>query len=147
VLIREADEALNFRQRNARARGHDCSLVVEIHHDSYPPRSTAHAMGCYHHRGNRVTRAIGGWVLNHAPIQLRSSRLVCAHDNPTRSDDDWLQNPETVVEAYSASVLLVECAFLSNVQDLQFVLSKRGVDMIAWSIVMGLHKYALIAGA
>lgn len=146
ALIRQTDETLSFRQRAERARHIGCDYMVACHFDSFQ-RQSAHGMGCYYARGDSVSRNIGGWVLNHAPLTLRSARLVCAHDDPTRKDDDWLERPEAVVEGYGVPTLLIEFAFISNRKDLEFVVSPRGMDMMAWSAVMGLHRYALIAGA
>jgi N-acetylmuramoyl-L-alanine amidase len=144
-LIRREDEKLSLYQRNARARHIGCDLVVSCHFDSLPARSTAHGLSAYYHRGNSATRSVAEWLVRHSPLPLRGGRVVCAHDDPSRTDDDWLENPEAIVTAYSASVLLIEFAFLSNERDLDFVLSSRAIDMCAWSAIMALHRYAIIS--
>lgn len=141
VLLRSWDQALDRAEMKQRANIYGINLVVEIHHDSLPTNNAVHGLCCYYARENNTIKNVGIWTVEHSPLPLRGGRVICAHDDPDRDDDDWLVRPQTVVQCYTQDTLLVECCFLSNPKDFEFRMGPKAPDMIANSIVAGIIRY------
>jgi N-acetylmuramoyl-L-alanine amidase len=140
-LIRRWDETLTFTERGHRANEMLADLVVAIHHDNLPSNRLAHGLSCYHKHNDKRMRSTASWMVNSSPLQLRGGRVVDAYNDPDRDDDDWLERPQTVLNAYSQDVVLVECCYLSNAGDLAFLALPHSTDLIASSIVSGVVRY------
>jgi N-acetylmuramoyl-L-alanine amidase len=147
ALIRHDDEVLNWRQRNQRAEALGCGLVVSIHHDNLPRNTRARGIGAYHRRGDGITRDLARFAVNNAPSALLiGGRVLCAHDDKTRKDDDWLQNPQAVVQAYGCHALLLEFGFMSNKRNLAHAISTAGIEENAHTIIAAANRFRKIHG-
>ena len=141
-LIRYDDELLNWRQRNQRAVALGCQLVISIHHDNMPRHPNLRGIGAYHAKGNAITRDLARYSVNNSPSDLLvGGRVVCAHDDPERNDDDWLENPQAVVEAYSAHALLLELGFLSNKRNRAHAISTGGIEQNAHTVIAAANRF------
>lgn len=148
AALRVADIDQSFRTRRAAADRQTADLVISVHFDSFPSRPAFHGLCIYYPRGGGIEKAVGSTIMNHAPLRLRGGRTYCAHNEDGRTDDDWLQRPQNVLDAFTKDskrrALLVECGYLSNPEDRAFILNPRGTEMIALAIAQGISHYALI---
>lgn len=147
ALIRRGDETLNWAQRNTRALNLRCKLVISVHHDNMPSHPKLRGLGAFHPKGDHITRDLARYTCNNAPTDLLvGSRVVCAHDDPERDDDNWLENPEAVVAAYNAPCLLIEFGFLSNKSNLAHAISTTGIEQNAETIIATALRFLRIHG-
>jgi N-acetylmuramoyl-L-alanine amidase len=121
ALIREDDETLRLRHRNAKAIALLADLVISIHHDS---SSKPHRRGlnAFYWRGNGLTRDLARVALDAAPAELAGGRIW---------DQDYSTGVKAVLGCYRADALLIECAFLSNARDVAYAHTTEGIEDLA----------------
>jgi N-acetylmuramoyl-L-alanine amidase len=140
ILTRESDINPGWDARYQTVS--DAEFVVSVHFNANAPNRGLHGAEGYHYPGNDFSRQVCLAGVYGMPIELASSKLFAATDNPG-ADDDWLQRPLTVIEAFrEKSVALIECGYLSNSDDADYLYQPFAVD----EVVNGLRA-AVLRGA
>lgn len=139
------DETLTKRQRNARAESFGAMLAVSIHVDNLIG-SDAHGVCAYYRRGDEVGHALACHAVGTVHTALSGGRVVCAHDDPDRDDDNWLSNPQDVLDNFSMDAVLIEFGFFSDPANLALLRSTPGIDACAELVLSVIDRYDAIKG-
>jgi len=139
VLTRRADFDPSWRARYEAVA--QAAFVVSIHFNAARNTTQANAEG-YHWPGNDRTRRICLAAVAAMPLELMSSKVIAATDEPG-PEDDWLQRPRVVLGAFREKpCALVECGYLTNPGDVEYLGQPYALD----EIVNGLRA-ACVRGA
>lgn len=116
VLDRQGDYNPSWEARYKAAKEAGANIVLGVHFNANADHNVGGAEA-YHWPGNEFTRAVGREFLNAMPPELRRGKIFAATDEPG-ADDDWLQRPRLIVEAFrELPVVVCECGYLSNESD------------------------------
>ena len=141
VLVREQDETLSFRQREQRFQAARADLVISLHLDSTPWDRTAAGTHGYHNKGNAITRHLARFAVNNAPHPLRGGNVIQAFDNPHIRHDNWKRRSQRIVRAYAADTLLLEFGYLSNPENLRYIVSTEGIEACADLVLLVADRF------
>ena len=144
VLTRCDDTTIGYRTRARAMESFGVDLVICLHYDSVPWAPKRRGLDAYHHIGNGVTRRLARFAVNNAPDELRGGKVICAHDDPSTSRDDWIRRPQYLCEVYPMDVLLLEMGFLSNDANRGFVISTDGINACAELVIECCKEYRWI---
>lgn len=139
-----ADEYVSQHERARRMRQCGAEVVVSLHCDSTPWAPEAHGTHAYYRLGDAVGRKLAGFAVKSTPAPLRPGRkgVICAHDNPDIRKDDWKRSSQRIAENYRPlPVVLIEFGYMSNEEDLDFLLSPDGVQRCADLVRAVLEHY------
>jgi N-acetylmuramoyl-L-alanine amidase len=111
VITRTADVTVPLHERHLDAAGKH--LVLSIHCDSDSPG--AHGIACYVSRWNERTQAVAKAILDATPDELKPGRLILC-------PDAGYPRASGLVQGYHEDVVLIECGFLSDRDDREYLL-------------------------
>jgi N-acetylmuramoyl-L-alanine amidase len=142
-LTRSFDERVSFAERRRRMRRCNVDVVVSIHFDSTPWSPESHGTHGYYRKGDVIGCKLAQYACEHAPSELRigSRGVICAHNGPSRQDD-WLARAQVVTTAFEpAPTALLELGYMSNQDDLRYILSREGGEACAKLVIATLEMY------
>ena len=132
VMTRETDIDPSWAARYRIAKEAGAKFVLSIHANANLDRSVNGAEA-YHYPGNRRTEMIGRRWLSSMPWELRTSKVFAATDEPG-PDDDWLQRPLTIINAFrELPVLVAEVCYVTG-DDPIYTQSAYAIDAIVSSL-------------
>lgn len=136
-MTRVADVYILPKHRRAHERQLQPNMVLSIHANSVANAPTAHGMQTYYWPTNDMGRTLAQAILDNAPTQLRGcwQKPIRCYDDPYSDRDDWIRNPKSVVGLYSATCVLVETGFFSNLNDFEYLQSNEGVAAVVTCLV------------
>jgi N-acetylmuramoyl-L-alanine amidase len=143
ILTRTCDQTISYSDRGDYLRLHNVALVIALHYDSTPWAPTKKGLHGYYARGNVGMWALARFAVANAPSELRGGTTICAHDDPLTNRDDWKKHAEYLCDgAYQPiDVLLLELGYLSNLDDLRYVIRTDGIDEQAALVVQCIEHH------
>ena len=134
ALTRETDQSMGLLTRGQLSEKLNASQVVSVHFDSNPDPHLGW-LTCYCDVDDDRSMALGRAVIETAPDALKhGSRIIDVEPN------GWKRRAYNVVHAYRSPALLIECCFVTNVANANFLRSSFGVAALASGFLAALLK-------
>lgn len=129
---RKGDEEISLAKRGVLSQQANADLVISIHVNANenPEHRGAYAL---HWPGNDVGRMVADTISVTMPRELRTGRVFAA-------DDDW-PRVRNVIGRHRVTSVLVECGYVSNPQDREFLKSSGAYELIACAIRAGVFRF------
>jgi N-acetylmuramoyl-L-alanine amidase len=145
VLDRKTDICPTWAVRYQIARDAGAKFILAVHANSSKHPHLRHAEA-YHYPGNDRAAEVGEVFVQSVPEDLRSRKVRAATDLEGQ-DDDWLQRPLKVINAFGPlPVLVAEVGYISNHRDLEIIQSRWGLDAIVCGLRAALIRAAQLYG-
>ncbi len=137
LLTRCEDTWIPYEIRARAMVAFSVSFIVLIHFDASSSRGR-HGLDAYYYTGNGMTRAVGRWAINNAPVELARGRLINAQS------DQGTPGARYLTEVYPMDTLLLEMGYLTNENDFKYVTSPRAIDELSDLVIGCCNHYRFI---
>ncbi len=142
VMTRDGDYDPSWAARYRIAKEAEARFVLSLHANFHPTASYIDGAEAYRYPGNDETETIGHRWLASMPSELRTDKVFAATDLPG-PDDDWLQRPRVILEAFrELPVLVAEVGYLSNDYDAGYLMSPWALDAVVCSLRLAIVEAA-----
>jgi len=140
-LTRDSDKWIEYHDRSIAAEKAGVGFMVCLHFDSTPWAPQSHGCHAYYAKDSIAGEQVARFAVQHAPDVLRGGKIVCAHDNPDTREDDWKGHAQYLCEVYKCPTLLLEFGYLSNPNDLKYLIRTDGIEDCA-ALVLQCTEFA-----
>jgi N-acetylmuramoyl-L-alanine amidase len=129
ICTRKSDVTLSLEDRVTIQKNDGCDLFVSIHHDAFDdPNANGYTVFFYPGSGS------GGEV-----AQLVSKEIETI---PTHLQNRGIRDANYyVLKKTDCTAILVECGFMTNVNDLEWLMTESNKDLLAEKIAAGINRF------
>lgn len=132
VFTRAADDYLSLRKRGEIIQAAGADLAISIHVNSFNDVTKKGAY-VFYWPGNEAGKHVALEIANCFPEKLSRSNMV------QQADESWKRVRHVIKHhPHSCTSILIECAFGSNEEDREYILSYWGQRRIALAIASGI---------